>query len=247
MTDPKRWLDDDGGATDTERDLLRSADGAEPPRGAEDSVWAAIAGRIPPAGGGGTGGGGGAGGGGPAAGGTAIVAKGKVLGALFAVALVAGGLVYTSRPTLTLTPMPTPTPTPTSTTTPTPTSTPTPTTTTTTNPTPTTTTAATATTTATATARKPPPSVDPDALREESALIARARDALHGGDPSGALAILDTARTRFPNGVLGQERQVLGIEALAASGDRDGAARQARSFLQKYPKSPLASRVRAFL
>ena len=75
----------------------------------------------------------------------------------------------------------------------------------------------------------------------------RARDALRAGDPGGALAMLEAARARFPRGVLLQERQVLTIEALAASGDRARASRQARGFLRQFPASPLASRVRPFV
>jgi hypothetical protein len=50
--DPKRWLDPDGDATEVERSLLRSGGDMEPPANARGAVWAAIATRLPPIGGG---------------------------------------------------------------------------------------------------------------------------------------------------------------------------------------------------
>lgn len=45
MTFPKRWLDDDG-TNDAVRDVLRSGRGMDPPDGAEDAVWSALAAKI---------------------------------------------------------------------------------------------------------------------------------------------------------------------------------------------------------
>jgi len=262
VTDPKRWLDDDGDATEAERALLRGGLDAKAPDGKKDAIWAALVGRLPPgAAGGGDGGGGGAGGGGGggavvATGGAALATKGKVaavvvVGLLAVTALVAYPRVKTTTTTPTAPateiaartlPEPTPPARPADLPpeplavpiAPAPTADPT--------------IAAPAPTT-TARPRAPATSsgaIDPDALREESALVSRARDALRGGDPATALATLETARVRFPRGVLGQERQVLTIEALAASGDRTGASRKATAFLKQFPGSPLASRVRPF-
>jgi hypothetical protein len=43
-----------------------------------------------------------------------------------------------------------------------------------------------------------------------------------------------------------QEREVLTIEVLAASGDRAAASRKAREFLKAYPDSPHAPQLRRF-
>jgi hypothetical protein len=93
----------------------------------------------------------------------------------------------------------------------------------------------------------PAPTTAVDALRDERALLASARDALRKGDGRGALAILQTAQSRHPNGVLGQEREVLAIEALAQTGDRDGASKRAGAFLRAFPNSPHAGHVREFV
>lgn len=84
-------------------------------------------------------------------------------------------------------------------------------------------------------------------LREESAALASARALLRSGDPLGALAALDAAARRFPGGSLAQERAALTIEALAASGRNAQAAEHARAFLNAYPGSAHAARVRQFL
>lgn len=84
-------------------------------------------------------------------------------------------------------------------------------------------------------------------LREENAVLADARAALRGGDPASALAKLDAAGGRFPDGVLAQEREVLEIEALARAGKSAEASARANTFLQKYPTSPHAAKVRGFI
>lgn len=90
----------------------------------------------------------------------------------------------------------------------------------------------------------PPPF---DALRAESQLIARARAQLRASDLAGAEQALNQARDQFPRGALGQEREVLQIELLAALGDRDGADHRARRFLRKHPDSPHAKSVQRYL
>jgi hypothetical protein len=57
MSAPKRWLDDGGGATRGERDLLRLGASHEPPAAAKDAVWTALLAQIPPIPPGSTGGG----------------------------------------------------------------------------------------------------------------------------------------------------------------------------------------------
>ncbi|HEX4334917.1 MAG TPA: hypothetical protein VH062_03325 [Polyangiaceae bacterium] len=77
-----------------------------------------------------------------------------------------------------------------------------------------------------------------DALATESALLTDARASLRSGDAAGALATLRRLDARAPHGVLRQEREVLAIQALAASGDRASAARRAAAFIEAYPNSP---------
>lgn len=82
-------------------------------------------------------------------------------------------------------------------------------------------------------------------IQAQIALIDRARAAVAGGNPTGALTALDDYASRFPNGVLGQEAAMLRIEALLARGDKSGAARVGKRFLEQHPRSALAPRVRA--
>ncbi len=263
MGDPKRWLEKEGGATELERELLRRAPNLDPPTHKSAEVWAALAARLPPIGPSG-GGEGGAGASGVEAGGGALALATKTGGTFVAlklgVATVAVGgslaLLYSSvgpeRPAATLAPASTAAPvvSQTSSTTAEPVPTPLAPETQTENP-------------------RSPPRVDrasrptpsrarvapatPDSaqqaslLREESQLVERARAALRGGDPSQALLLLETARTRFPNGVLEQERQALTIEALANTGHEADAGRRAAVFLKTYPGSPHADHVRTFL
>jgi hypothetical protein len=83
--------------------------------------------------------------------------------------------------------------------------------------------------------------------REETRMVAAARDALRLGDPASGLVWLERAEREFPNGVLVQEREALTIEALARSGRRAEAEKRAASFLRDYPKSPHAARVEAIV
>lgn len=84
-------------------------------------------------------------------------------------------------------------------------------------------------------------------LRDENVLLGDARLALRSGDPTSALAKLDAASGRFPDGMLAQEREVLVIEALAKSGQRAAASARAAAFVQTYPTSPHAMKVRGFI
>ncbi|HEY4106494.1 MAG TPA: hypothetical protein VGM44_21485 [Polyangiaceae bacterium] len=83
-------------------------------------------------------------------------------------------------------------------------------------------------------------------LRDESLAVLEIRRTLRAGDANGALRLLEQARQRFPHGALGQEREALGIEALAKSGAREQAARKAAAFLRAHPKSPYAADVQSF-
>jgi hypothetical protein len=78
----------------------------------------------------------------------------------------------------------------------------------------------------------------PDRLGAESALLTQARAELRRGDLDAAQATLARMQATFPNGVLGQEREVLAIEVLAAGGKTDAARRRARAFIEAHPESP---------
>ncbi len=82
------------------------------------------------------------------------------------------------------------------------------------------------------------PPVDPMA---ELALMRRARAALD--TPSQALALIEEHRTRFPRGVLIQERELLRIEALVKLGRSEQARAAARRFRRSYPQSAHLSRI----
>lgn len=75
-------------------------------------------------------------------------------------------------------------------------------------------------------------------LREESMAVLAARSALRSGNAARSLALLEQARSTFPRGALGQEREALTIEALARSGQSAVARRRAEAFVRAYPRSP---------
>ncbi len=83
-------------------------------------------------------------------------------------------------------------------------------------------------------------------LREESLAVLEIRRTLRGGNPSRALSLLEQARQDFSAGVLGQEREALTIEALVGTGARTQAAMRAQAFLKNYPQSPFAADVTKF-
>ncbi|HVY26171.1 MAG TPA: hypothetical protein VHB79_06445 [Polyangiaceae bacterium] len=84
-------------------------------------------------------------------------------------------------------------------------------------------------------------------IQEQIALIDRARSAVAAGQPAVAMAALDEYQRRFPGGVLTQEATLLRIETLLARGDKASAARLGQRFLQRYPRSAMAARVRALI
>lgn len=96
------------------------------------------------------------------------------------------------------------------------------------------------------TAASAAPSEAPSEARQESLLVGQARDAVRRGDGATALKLLEEARSRFPRGVLGQEREALSIEALAASGQQAAATQRASAFIQAHPDSPYVARLRRF-
>jgi hypothetical protein len=84
-------------------------------------------------------------------------------------------------------------------------------------------------------------------LAAESALLQAARARLRNGDALGAQAALDQLRKQFADGVLVQERDVLGIEVLRARGEHAAAQRAARAFVAANPNSPHTAALRPLL
>jgi hypothetical protein len=82
-----------------------------------------------------------------------------------------------------------------------------------------------------------------DRLGAESAMLTEARAELRRGDAGAAQATLGRMQASYPNGVLGQEREVLAIEVLAASGKTDAARRRARAFIEAHPESPHSTKL----
>ena len=82
---------------------------------------------------------------------------------------------------------------------------------------------------------------------EESRAVTDARNALRGGNSSSALSILSQAQQRFGNGVLGQEREALTVEALAKSGQSAAARARGQVFLKNYANSPYSARIRTLI
>jgi hypothetical protein len=91
---------------------------------------------------------------------------------------------------------------------------------------------------------EPPPD---DALAVERRLIEMARTALTRGDPAATLSAIAQAEREFPAGQLAEERDVLRIQALLATGKRAEAEQAAETFEAKHPKSLELSAVKAML
>ncbi len=79
-------------------------------------------------------------------------------------------------------------------------------------------------------------------LAQEVALIARARSAVQGGNAAEAQRLLAEHRREFPRGSLSLERSGLEVILACRSG---GGKRQAKAFLQRFGKAPIAGSVRS--
>lgn len=84
-------------------------------------------------------------------------------------------------------------------------------------------------------------------LDAEASQLSKVRAALRGGDAHGALAALNQLQAQFPKGALGQERDVLAIEVLAANGNVAAAKRKASAFIAAHPSSPHSAKLERFL
>jgi hypothetical protein len=74
-------------------------------------------------------------------------------------------------------------------------------------------------------------------LRAERLLIETASAALVRGDSKSAIAALRQHARSYPKGALAEEREVLLVKALAASGDDAAAEKRAKEFKKKFPGS----------
>lgn len=94
----------------------------------------------------------------------------------------------------------------------------------------------------------PPEAALPAArLAEEMSLLQSARTSLRAGNPGLALQELDRYARTFPHGLLQQESIELRVEAQFARGDRAEGNALGKQFLEAFPRSPLAPRVRGLL
>jgi hypothetical protein len=87
----------------------------------------------------------------------------------------------------------------------------------------------------------PSPSTGPS--EPESAMLARAHDALLNGSADRALAIVAEHARAYPRGMLTQEREVIAVEALVSSGRLDQARTRAAAFRAAYPGSSHRARI----
>jgi hypothetical protein len=84
-----------------------------------------------------------------------------------------------------------------------------------------------------------------DQLAAEIELLARVNQALNSGDSARAQSLLQSYDRRFSTGVLREERAAAGVLALCAAGRVEAARAAARRFQQRWPRSPLLSRLGA--
>jgi hypothetical protein len=80
----------------------------------------------------------------------------------------------------------------------------------------------------------------------EIQLLQRAQDAL-GGAPARALDLLNQHAARFPGTGLGQEREVLAIDALVRLGRTDEARARTAAFASRFPRSAHLRRLEALV
>jgi hypothetical protein len=81
---------------------------------------------------------------------------------------------------------------------------------------------------------------------EELVLLGRAQRALPK-DPELALAFVREHEQRYPNGLLGEEREAVAVSALWEIGRRDEARRRAGRFAEEHPRSTYLGRMQRML
>lgn len=79
-----------------------------------------------------------------------------------------------------------------------------------------------------------------DALQQELALLAQAKEALGRGDLSAAREALSQHQQRYPRSSFAQEREVLSFLIACRAGQASGVKPQVRAFLARNPRSPYA-------
>ena len=84
-------------------------------------------------------------------------------------------------------------------------------------------------------------------LRDEIALLDRARAALQENAANQALGLLAQYARRFAHGSLVPEAAALRVDALAMQGDAARANEEARRFLHTYPQHPLSQRMERWI
>ena len=84
-------------------------------------------------------------------------------------------------------------------------------------------------------------------LSEELELLESVRVALAAGENQRALELVDRYHHTLRGKHLRAEAALLNIQALAATGRRDEAARLARAFVEENPGSPLVDRARSYV
>jgi hypothetical protein len=89
--------------------------------------------------------------------------------------------------------------------------------------------------------------VHASSLRDEIALLDRARAALQEKAANQALGLLAQYGRRFAHGSLVPEAAALRIDALAMQGDAARANEEARRFLHMYPQHPLSQRMERWI
>lgn len=95
--------------------------------------------------------------------------------------------------------------------------------------------------------RKPAlPEAHRPSLGSQLEQIKMARTALRAGDHRRALELLEAYRAQPAGAAMAAEASLLRIEALAASGQREVAARAARQFASDFPNSPLIDRALSY-
>lgn len=80
----------------------------------------------------------------------------------------------------------------------------------------------------------------------ESDYLHRAQDMI-AASPAEALALAEAHPLRYPEGKLGQEREMIAIRALAGLGRKAEARARARVFVTLFPGSPYRGRIEALL
>jgi hypothetical protein len=89
-----------------------------------------------------------------------------------------------------------------------------------------------------------PPAATAD-LAAETLLLADAQSAIQRSDFGSALATLDRYEKTFPNGLLTEERIAARVVALCGADRKAEALALSKTFLARYPRSPLAPRVKS--